>query len=208
MMNVRRNVGVWSVLATCAAGCSQAPASRGPSAPVEPVIWVFADSARAVIPTPRSGAVWTWNEPASRRLSPARGDDYLVSRTLQYGWGVRLDAPSRFELTAYQFSDYYGATRVDSLSRLLREADTCVCVRPGGEDEGTSEAAHFFPDLVDSRIFPLVEGGSVVLVLWGRRAVARAFEGRPDSATVYRFLPWPRVDSLRVPVRYREDVQE
>lgn len=195
------------MLATCAA-CSQAPAARAPSASVEPAIWVFADSARAVIPTPRSDATWTWNDPPSRRLSPVPGDDYLVSRTLQYGWRVRLDAPSRFELTAYQFSDYYGATRVDSLSRLLREAATCVCVRAGGEDEGASEAAHRFPGLVDSGIFPMADAGAVVLVLWGRRAVARAFEGRPDSATVYRYSPWPRVDSLRVPIRYREDVQE
>src|SRR5688572_11463625 len=69
---------------------------------------VFEDSALFRIPTGKSAHPWIWNDPASRRLSPAGG--YIVYRTLQYGWWARVPSEDRvFDLGVRQYSDYYAA---------------------------------------------------------------------------------------------------
>lgn len=60
------------------------------------------------------------------------------------------------------------------------------------------------PDLEDADVIARVRNGRLHLVVKDRPALRRLFGGTPDSVTVYRALPWPRVDSVRVAVAYEE----
>jgi hypothetical protein len=113
---------------------------------------------------------------------------------------VRVDGPVPHELGVYRHVDPARGTRVDSLARLLREARTCVCPLRGADAGGPADAA--VAGLEGAVLDPRVRGGQLVLVLRDRRAVRRVFAGMPDSVMVFRALPWPRVDSVRVPVAY------
>lgn len=177
-------------------------AGCGPDYPVKPGpsggrVWVLRDSAWLVVRTGPTERRWTWNEPQARDRAADGGGS---AETLQYAWWVRVEGSVPHELGVYQFVDPAGATRRDWLPVLLREARTCVCPLLDAADRGP--AVGTAESLPGAALAPRIRGGELELVLRGNEAVKRVFAGIPDSVTVYRALPWPRVDSVRVPVAY------
>lgn len=197
MMSGRAGFGLAAlVLCGALAGC-------GPDYPVAPGpaggrVWVLGDSARLEIRTGPTERRWTWNEPKARDRVPGDGES-AETASLQYAWWVRVDGRVPHELGVYQHVDRAGATRRDWLPVLLGEARTCVCPLRGVDGGPSVAGAERLPG---STLTPGVRGGQLLLVLRGREAVKRVFAGMPDSVMVYRALPWPRVDSVWVPVAY------
>lgn len=201
MMSGRGGYGAVAVAAFALCG---ALAGCGPDYPVAPGpsggrVWVLGDSAKLEIRTGPTERRWTWNEPRARDRVPGDGES-AETASLQYAWWVRVDGRVPHELGVYQHVAPAGATRRDWLPVLLGEARTCVCPLRTAEDGGPAGAGA--ERLDGATLTPVVRGGQLVLVLRGREAVTRVFAGVPDSVTVYRALPWPRVDSVRVPVAY------
>lgn len=165
------------------AGCD-GPGNRSPG-PAGGRVWVFADSAVVEVATGPTEHRWRWNEPTA---------DTLVA--LQYGWWARPDGDVPYAVGVFQYRWPDGADREDDFARLLAEARTCVCMPPAAGRGITSTG------LEDANVISRVRYGRLHVVVKDRPAIRRLFAGRPDSATVYRALPWPRVDSVRVPVAY------
>ncbi|HEX2077089.1 MAG TPA: hypothetical protein VHG08_05250 [Longimicrobium sp.] len=200
MVNGRGGFGAVAGMVLCGAmaGC------RGPDYPVKPGpsgghVWVLGDSARLEIRTGPTERRWTWNQPWARDRAHGAGVG-AETRALQYAWWVRVRGRVPHELGVYQQVDPAGATRRDWLPVLLREARTCVC--PVGGDGDREPVGVRGESVPGAALTPVVHGGRLVLVLRGKEAVKRVFAGRPDSVTVYRAIPWPRVDSVRVGVSY------
>ena len=180
-------LALWGAVAGC--GSDTYPREPGPAGGR---VWVFADSAVVEVATGPTEHRWRWNEPAA---------DTLVA--LQYGWWARLDGPRRpLALGTFQNADPRAGIRTGGFSRLLRDARACVCVGPTGSGGRTADLRVAVDGFQDAQVVSRARNGRLHVVLKGRRTMESLFAGRPDSATVYRALPWPRVDSVRVPVAY------
>jgi hypothetical protein len=192
MADGRGGFGFLAALALCGlAGCDgPGPARPGPTGGR---VWVFADSAVVEVATGPTEHRWRWNEPTG---------DTLVA--LQYAWWARPDGGEPHAVGVFQYRWPDGADREDEFSRLLEEARTCVCTPPAPGRGITSGV----PGLEDAAVVSRVRYGRLHMVVKDRRALRRLFAGRPDSVTVYRALPWPRVDSARVPVAYEAKALE
>jgi hypothetical protein len=184
MWKGRRGFGLLAGLASwCLVGCD-GPRNGSPG-PAGGRVWVFADSALVEVATGPTEHRWRWNEPAA---------DTLVA--LQYGWWARPDGEESYVVGVFQYRWPHGADREDDFARLLEEAWTCICTPPA-PGRGITSAG-----LEDAKVISRVRYGRLHLVVKDRPALRRLFARMPDSVTVYRALPWPRVDSVRVPVAY------
>jgi hypothetical protein len=167
------------------AGCDGAgPAWPGPTGGR---VWVSADSAVVEVAAGPAAHRWRWNDPAA---------DTLVA--LQHAWWARPDGGAPHAVGVFQYRWPDGADREAELPQLLAEARTCVCTPPAAGRGLTSGV----PGLEDAAVTSRVRNGRLHVVVKDRGALRRLFGTMPDSVTVYRALPWPTVDSVRVPVAY------